>query len=329
MSLFGFLLVLALICILASLGGFLAIRKEEKYKSGFGRRMNGILFAAVIGFCILAVILWFNEFRRSQFIYVSFSTALFYYKVEVFDFLQLHLEKVLALYFSLSYFLYSKRTKERTAFYTVFSLISGFDVVTVLSGVSFRGTVVGAVLFFGMYICRLSLIGVVIFQTVFNFISLFKKGDQGNSAPEPSAAEDKTRDKPRLKGVFASALLIVFSVATVLLSAVLVLVVAVFTSEPYLAKSERFEAADASAKIEVCEVNIPGWWDIEKRYVIYLNEGLFAKKVHDLVELSFHPTECEVLWKEDEAVVVFRGLSYPDKKLCVEEYTVSLKGEEK
>ena len=28
----GFLLVLALICILASLGGFLAIRKEEKYK---------------------------------------------------------------------------------------------------------------------------------------------------------------------------------------------------------------------------------------------------------------------------------------------------------
>ena len=85
------------------------------------------------------------------------------------------------------------------------------------------------------------------------------------------------------------------------------------------------EAADASAKIEVCEVNIPGWWDSEKRYVIYLNEGLFAKKVHDLVELSFRPTECEVLWKEDEAVVVFRGLSYPDKKLCVEEYTVSLK----
>jgi hypothetical protein len=328
MSLFVFLLVLALICILVSLGGFLAIRKEEKYKSGFGRRLNGILFAAVIGFCILAVILWFNEFRRSQFIYVSFSTALFYYKVELFDFLQLHLEKVLALYFSLSYFLYSKRTKERTAFYTVFSLISVFDVVTVLSGVSFRGTV-GALLFLGRYICRLSLIGIVIFQTVFNFISLFKKGDQGNSAPEPSAAEGKTRDKPRLKGVFASASLVVFSVATVLVSAVSAFAVAVFTSEPYLVKSERFEAADASAKIEVCEVNVSRGWDIEKRYVIYLNEGLFAKKVHDLVKLSFRPTECEVLWKEDEAVVVFRGLSYPDKKLCVEEYTVSLKGEEK
>ena len=319
MNLFVFLIVYVLICVTAALSRFLAIKKEEKYKNGFGRKLNVFLLVVTLIICVPLIVIWLINFLEN--IYISNPVEIWFgYQMRIDLFLLMQVDKVLILYFSLTYFLYSCRSRGATIFHSVFSI---FDIFTIFVMV-FKTN--GSLLFFGVSIILavmafFVLPPVVIFQTVQNFVAVLRK-----PKVESDQNELQLQTKPQSKGVFASVLL-VFVCVVIAMTAFLVNVVASI-GKPILTKIRSFDSEDKESEIIILEKTVysSGIHNPQTIFYIYLKDGLFSKEAVGDIELELYPNEYEVVWEEDNAIVRFIGKNKTNQPELLGEYTVILNG---
>jgi hypothetical protein len=322
MNLFVFLLIATLICITSAISGFLAVKKEEKYKNGFGRKLNLSLFVIALLFCtaflVYGGVSLFYEFKSNYATYSSIWEALFLVNVQISYILAINFEKVLLVYFSLIYFIFHKRTKERT----IFSSITGGWVIlnSLLMGIYFLNrtfsfmVVIVIMRFLEIY----TLLPIMIFQTVQNFVAVFRK---------PKAESDENdlqlQAKPKLKGVFASVLLAFFCFVFAMI--VFVINAAVLIPTPSLSRVQSFALDDETPEIIVLvKEKRLSLHHSEYVFYIYRKDGLFAKEIIADIELELYPKDFEVVWEEDEAKVRFIGKNKAYQPVLLGEYTVTL-----